>query len=83
MAVIGNGWGRIGGRIAITTVGTVTFWDVSISTVKGDVERITLWLQVATGMELAADSGEIRVLDAATWHERRGRLDELGGAPEG
>jgi WD40 repeat protein len=48
--------------------------------VEGDVERLVLWTQVLTGMELDAD-GVARVLAAATWQERRRRLDELGGPP--
>jgi WD40 repeat protein len=48
--------------------------------VAGDVERIVLWTQVLTGLELDAD-GVARVLDAATWHERRLRLNALGGPP--
>jgi WD40 repeat protein len=46
----------------------------------GHVERIVLWTQVQTGLELDAD-GLARVLDAATWQERRRRLGELGGPP--
>jgi WD40 repeat protein len=48
--------------------------------VAGAVERIVLWTQVITGMELDADRGT-RVLDAPTWEQRRRRLDELGGPP--
>jgi WD40 repeat protein len=46
----------------------------------GDVERIVLWTQVITGLELDTD-GVARVLDAPTWQGRRRRLDELGGPP--
>ena len=66
-----------------TTVGRVNIWNPTISPLKEDLERITLWLQVATGMELDADSGEVRMLETGTWHERRGRLRKLGGAPAG
>jgi WD40 repeat protein len=48
--------------------------------VAGEVERIVLWTQVMTGMELDPDWGA-RVLDADTWQQRRRRLDELGGPP--
>jgi tRNA A-37 threonylcarbamoyl transferase component Bud32 len=48
--------------------------------VEGTPERITLWAQVLTGMELDA-SGVARPLDAATLAERKRRLDELGGPP--
>jgi WD40 repeat protein/serine/threonine protein kinase len=48
--------------------------------VQGDAERISLWVQVLTGMEL--DENDVfHVLDAADWQQRRQRLDELGGAP--
>jgi WD40 repeat protein len=58
---------------------TVRFW-VGPAPVEADLERLVLWVQVATGMELAAD-GTRRWLDAATWRERRQRLDDLGGPP--
>ena len=45
-----------------------------------DSERIRLWAQVITGME-TDDFGTIRVLDAAAWHDRRRRLQKLGGPP--
>ncbi len=48
---------------------------------QGDPERILLWTQVITGLELD-DFGATRVLDAATWEKRRQRLQELGGPPE-
>jgi WD40 repeat protein len=58
---------------------TVQFW-VGPAPVEADLERLVLWAQTATGMELAPD-GARRWLDAATWRERRQRLDELGGPP--
>jgi hypothetical protein len=48
--------------------------------VAGEVERITLWTQVLTGMELD-DHGAVQVLDGPTWQERRRRLEQLGGPP--
>jgi WD40 repeat protein len=47
----------------------------------GDPQQILLWTQVITGLELDA-AGNARVLDATSWHERRQRLQKLGGAPE-
>ena len=44
------------------------------------VERIRLWLEVSTGMELDA-GGAARVLGPTTWQERRRLLDERGGPP--
>ena len=43
----------------------------------GAAEQIELWIQVLTGMELEADGG-VRVLDAATWQQRRLRLQDSG-----
>jgi WD40 repeat protein/serine/threonine protein kinase len=62
-----------------TSTGTTYNWDVSRSPMKGDVERLELWLQVSTGMELDAD-GEIHALVPEAWQQRRNRLAELGGA---
>jgi eukaryotic-like serine/threonine-protein kinase len=47
---------------------------------EGPVERISLWAEVVTGMELD-DVGTVRVLDAEAWRKRRLRLQELGGPP--
>jgi WD40 repeat protein len=49
-------------------------------TVVGEPERIELWVQVLTGMELD-EGGFARTLDADTWQQRRKRLAELGGPP--
>jgi hypothetical protein len=46
----------------------------------GIPERITLWAQVVTGMELD-DAGIARPLDEATLADRKRRLEELGGSP--
>jgi hypothetical protein len=46
--------------------------------VDGEPDLIRLWTQVITGMELD-DEGVIRLLDASAWHERRRRLEDLGG----
>jgi WD40 repeat protein len=51
------------------------------SPIEGDPERIILWAQVITGLELD-DYGGTRGLDAGTWEQRRQRLQELGGPPE-
>jgi hypothetical protein len=49
--------------------------------VEGRGERVALWAQVLTGMELDAD-GVARLLDPAAWQERRRRLAERGGPPQ-
>jgi WD40 repeat protein len=59
--------------------GTARLWQVP-PPVPGSAERIVLWTQVLTGMELD-DAGQARVLDGATWQQRRQRLQELGGPP--
>jgi WD40 repeat protein/serine/threonine protein kinase len=48
--------------------------------VEGEPRRVTLWVQVLTGMELD-DEGTVRVLPAAEWQERRRQLEGLGGPP--
>jgi WD40 repeat protein/serine/threonine protein kinase len=58
--------------------GTARLLDVA-PPVSGDAERIRLWVEVLTGAELEGDA--LRVLDGATWQERRRRLGELGGVP--
>jgi WD40 repeat protein len=54
-------------------------WTVPVP-VPGTAERITLWTQVITGLELDQD-GVVHTLDAAAWQKRRQRLEELGGPP--
>jgi WD40 repeat protein len=71
------------GKIALTGSSydkTARVWHVP-QLLAGDPERIRLWAQVITGME-TDDYGTIRVLDAATWQDRRQRLQKLGGPPE-
>jgi WD40 repeat protein/tRNA A-37 threonylcarbamoyl transferase component Bud32 len=58
---------------------TAQLWRGPIA-VEGTPERLTLWVQVMTGMELDAD-GVVQGLDAAAWEQRRQRLEELGGPP--
>jgi WD40 repeat protein len=67
---------------SVLTAGTdrlVQSWPVP-TPVEGDVERLELWVQAVTGLELEAN-GAVRVLDAVTWQECRQRLEELGGPP--
>jgi hypothetical protein len=59
---------------------TARLWPVPPPTVDGDPAKITLWVQVLTGLELD-DEGAVGLLDGRTWRERRQRLDELGGPP--
>jgi len=50
------------------------------SAIHGNPERIRLWVEVITGLELD-DAGEVQQLSAATWQQRKQRLEELGGPP--
>jgi WD40 repeat protein len=58
---------------------TARLWPVP-SPVTGEPDRVRLWVEVLTGMELD-DEGVISMLDAPTWQQRRGRLRHLGGPP--
>ena len=46
----------------------------------GPVEAATFLREARTGLTLD-ERGDIRELDAKTWHERRERLEKLGGPP--
>jgi predicted Ser/Thr protein kinase len=48
--------------------------------VQGTPEHILLWCEARTGLTLD-QHGDVRALDAKTWHERRERLEKLGGPP--
>jgi WD40 repeat protein len=65
--------------LAASEDGMVRQWDVPVP-VADEPERIGLWAQVITGLELDGQ-GEFRGLGAEEWRERRRRLDELGGPP--
>jgi WD40 repeat protein/serine/threonine protein kinase len=54
-------------------------WDMPIP-LEGDVERIRLWLQLITGLELDAN-GAPHGLDAAAWSRYHEELEALGGPP--
>jgi WD40 repeat protein len=58
---------------------TVTHWKVP-SPIEGPTERIVLWTQLITGMELEA-GGAVRVLEVDVWRERWQRLQKDGGPP--
>jgi WD40 repeat protein len=70
-----------GGRTLCTggKDGAVRCWDVAVP-VPGGVEQIALWSQVITGMEMD-EQGATHVLNGPAWHERRERLQQLGGPP--
>lgn len=60
---------------------TIGSWDIQTSPLDGDAERITLWLQVATGFELDS-KGSLSALDAESWKQRHALLAALGGPPD-
>ena len=47
----------------------------------GDAERLTLWVQVMTGLQLEAD-GTYTPLDGPAWQQRKQSLEKLGGSPQ-
>jgi WD40 repeat protein len=55
-------------------------WGVPVPA-EGEVERLRLWVEVSTGLELD-DGGGMVELNAGTWRRRRERLQRLGGAPD-
>jgi hypothetical protein len=54
--------------------GAARLWDVP-PPVTDPVERVVLWAQVVTGLELDADE-QVRALDGRAWQERRRQLGE-------
>lgn len=58
---------------------TARLWPVP-RPVEGEVERIVLWVQVITGMELDLDGAALELTQQA-WQDRRARLQQLGGPP--
>jgi WD40 repeat protein len=57
---------------------TARLWDVA--KMPDNLERISTWVQVITGLGLDA-SGSVSVLDNSTWGERREKLETQGGPP--
>jgi hypothetical protein len=47
---------------------------------EGESERVVLWVQTITGMELDSNDAT-RALDASAWQARLRDLDQLGGPP--
>jgi WD40 repeat protein len=58
---------------------TVRLWKLP-TPMPGDADRISLWVQTLTGMELD-EQDVFHVLDAAGWQQCRQHLADLGGAP--
>jgi WD40 repeat protein/serine/threonine protein kinase/tetratricopeptide (TPR) repeat protein len=50
--------------------------------VPADLDRVSAWVEVVTGLSLDKEQGLIHVLDNPTWLARRDELMRLGGPPE-
>jgi tetratricopeptide (TPR) repeat protein len=67
------------GKAVLTGGGsTARLWDVS--ELPDDLERISTWVEVITGLRLD-ELGSVIVLDNSTWRERREKLETQGGPP--
>jgi WD40 repeat protein len=78
--IVAAGFGRGGESVMVGGMdGTVREWAIP-RPVEGETERVAVWTQVITGMELD-EYGAVRLLDAGAWEERRKRLEQLGGPP--
>jgi WD40 repeat protein len=58
---------------------TARVWNLP-QELEGEVQRLKLWVEVTSGLELA-DDGSIRWLERPAIQERRERLTQLGGPP--
>jgi WD40 repeat protein len=58
---------------------TAQLW-MPASTVVGDARRVTVWVQMATGLELGA-VGASHPVDDRRWHDLSSQLTPLGGPP--
>ncbi len=47
-----------------------------------DLDRVSVWVKVLTGLTLDPGQGTIRVLNNAAWLDLRERLEQLGGPPQ-
>jgi len=56
---------------------TARLWKVP-EPISGEPEKIKLWAQVITGMEID-EFGAVRLFDNAEWQNRRARLEKPGG----
>ena len=75
----GVAFGPDGRTILTRHPGGARLWDIP-GLIPDDLPRITLRVQVMTGMELD-EQGSVHILDSATWRQRRQRLSDLGGFP--
>jgi WD40 repeat protein/serine/threonine protein kinase len=64
----------------VTGVGETCWWRTPVQPLAGQVERLVLWAQVITGLEVD-EGGQVHALDGDSWHRRHERLQHLGGPP--
>ena len=64
--------------IRVGHTNTAVSWALPATT-GSTLERIELWVQVATGLELDSRLGFVRVLDDPTWLDRGARFADIGG----
>lgn len=65
-------------RVMVSEDGTA-WLSRTLRPVEGDVQKVVLWAEVVTGMELGRDD-VVRVLRSGAWQDRRrGALESLGG----
>jgi WD40 repeat protein len=73
------------GKYALTLTGgdvgrnIARLWKIP-TPVEGEAERLILWVQTITGLELDSNDSA-RSLDASAWQARLRDLDQLGGSP--
>jgi WD40 repeat protein len=69
------------GKTVVTgsTDDTARLWDVA-APLPDELPRVATWVEVLTGLELD-ERGSAKVLDSATWLQRREKLKQLGGPP--
>jgi WD40 repeat protein len=65
--------------LTVSEEGTARLWPVA-SPVEGDAERVALWAEVITGLELTP-TGHAHALGVRAWQERSRHLERLGGPP--
>jgi WD40 repeat protein len=61
--------------------GEIQMWDAPPGPLEGDLRQISCWVEVVTGLQLDAETGDILVLDGPSWRKRRKQLTAVGGQP--
>src|SRR5262249_4034715 len=66
-------------RFAIASDDVAQLWNLP-TPMEGEPERLALWTEVVTGMEID-EHRVVHTLDAKTWRERHTHLQNVGGTP--